>query len=95
MTWWEAIHLNLGNIVAGFFGGTVAAFALKRSDPYSIISSVVVGAIIANYLADLFSRWTGTPEHVAAFLVGLGGMGIAQGAIEVVKKWRPVSEEGP
>ena len=89
MTWWEAIHLNMGNLVAGFCGGVVNAFVLKRSDPWSIIGSVVVGALVANYLGDLASKWTGTSEHVAAFLVGMCGMGIAQGVMEIMKRWRP------
>ena len=91
MTWWETVHLNMTNIMAGFFGGVVNAFVLKRSDPYSIVGSVVVGALVANYLADVASKWTGTSEHVAAFLMGMGGMGIAQGIMEVLKRWRPFS----
>lgn len=95
MTWWEAVNLNLSNIVAGFLGGVVNAFVLKRSDPWSIIGSVIVGALVANYLGDIASKWTGTSEHVAAFLMGMGGMGLVQGLIEALKKWRPFgSAEG-
>lgn len=88
-SWWDSIHLSLQNLVAGFLGGVVNAFVLKRSDPWSIIGSVVVGALVANYLGDLAAKWTGTSEHVAAFLVGMGGMGLVQGIIEAIKKWRP------
>lgn len=89
MTWWEAVNLSLANIVAGFFGGVVNAFVLKRSDPYSIIGSVIVGALVANYLGGVAAKWTGTTEHVAAFLIGMGGMGLVQGLIEGIKRWRP------
>lgn len=89
MTWWEVVHLSLANIVAGFFGGVVNAFVLKRSDPWSIIGSVIVGALVANYLASTAAKWTGTTEHVAAFLIGMGGMGLVQGLIEGFKRWKP------
>jgi hypothetical protein len=95
MTWWESLHISLTNIVAGFSGGVVNAFVLKRSDPWSIIGSVIVGALVANYLAEMSAKWTGTSEHVAAFLVGVGGMGLVQGLIEAMKRWRPFgSTEG-
>lgn len=89
MTWWETVQLNLVNLVAGFFGGVVNAFVLKKSDPWSIIGSVVVGALVANYLGGTAAKWTGTSEHVAAFLMGMGGMGLVQGLIEAIKRWRP------
>lgn len=89
MTWWEAVSLNLSNMVAGFMGGVVNAFVLKRSDPWSIIGSVVVGALVANYLGGAVSKYIGTTEPVAAFLMGMGGMGFVQGVIEAVKRWRP------
>lgn len=94
MTWWETINLNLANLVAGFFGGVVNAFVLKRSDPWSIIGSVVVGALVANYLGEVAAKWTGTSPHVAAFLMGMGGMGVAQGLMEVFRKWRPFGNGG-
>lgn len=96
MTWWEALHINLANMVAGFAGGVVNAFVFKSIGPVAIVGSVLVGALTANYLAtpaqsalSLIPGFGGTTEHVAAFLVGLGGMGLVQGIAKSLVKYRP------
>jgi len=101
MTWWEALHLNLANLVAGFAGGVVNAFVFKRAGSVAIIGSVVVGALTANYLATpaqhalaLIPGMAGTTEHVAAFLVGLGGMGLVQGIAKGISRYRPTAPSG-
>src|SRR5262245_45257062 len=91
MTWWEVLHLDMALLVAGFSGGVVAAFVLKQSDPWSIMGSIVVGALTANLLGVLAAKWTGTPDHVAAFIVGICGMGVAKGVMVGMQKWRPFS----
>lgn len=98
MTWWQDLSISFANIIAGFAGGVVNAFVLKRSDPWSIIGSVVVGALTANYLASpaqkiisIIPGLAATTEPIAAFLVGMGGMGLVQGLIEALKKWRPTT----
>ena len=96
MTWWEAIHLNLANLVAGFAGGVVNAFVFKRSDPWGIIGSVVVGALTANYLGSMLALYIKTTEPVAAFLVGMGGMGLVQGLLAIIhKRIKLNGTEGP
>lgn len=77
------------DLIAGFFGGVVNAFVLKRSDPWSIIGSVVVGGLTANYIAEPFARYLGTCQGTGAFLVGLAGMAICQGIIGAAKNWNP------
>jgi len=93
MTWWESISLNLANLVAGFMGGVVNAFVFKRAEPWSIVGSVIVGALTANYLGATVAKalaivpmFVGTSEPVAAFLVGMMGMGFVQGLIEVLNR---------
>lgn len=93
MGWWHDLSINLANLVAGFMGGVVNAFVFKRSEPWAIVGSVLVGAITANYLgamaAKAFSSLPllgGTTEPVAAFLVGMMGMGFVQGLIEVLNR---------
>lgn len=92
-SWWVDLHLNLANLVAGFMGGVVNAFVLRRSDPWSVIGSVVVGALTANYLGVTAAKamsnipyLEGTTEPVAAFLMGMLGMGFVQGIIEALNK---------
>lgn len=93
MMWWHDLSINFANIVAGFMGGVVNAFVFKRSEPWAIIGSVLVGAITANYLGEMAAKvfatlplLGGITEPVAAFLVGMMGMGFVQGIIEVLNR---------
>lgn len=86
---WVELGIRKSDLVAGFCGGIVAAFVLKRSDPWSIVSSVVVGSLTASYLTGPIGQFTGTSGGTAAFIVGLAGMAICQGIVEAAKAWRP------
>jgi hypothetical protein len=88
------LNLKLPDMVAGFAGGVVSAIALKRSDPWSIIGSVVVGGFMSNYLSETFSHYVGTTQGTSGFLLGLGGMALAQGLIAGVAKWTPFKGSG-
>lgn len=92
-----AMGIQLQDLVAGLSGGIVNAFVFKRSDPWSIIGSVVVGALTANYLSGPVGRYTGTTGGAAAFIVGLAGMAICQGIVQAAKQWKPSlpSKENP
>jgi hypothetical protein len=85
--------VNVHNLVAGFSGGVVNAIVLKRSDPWSIISSVVVGGLTANYLTEVFSHYLGTSLGTSGFLVGVAGMAICQGIIAGAAKWNPFGSQ--
>lgn len=80
------LGININNIIAGFAGGVVNAFIFKRSDPWSIIGSVIVGSLSANYLTEMIAKIVGTSMHTTAFIVGLGGMAICQGIMEITIK---------
>lgn len=83
------LGVKIPDLIAGFAGGVVNAIALKRSDPWSIIGSVIVGGLTANYLTDVIAHYTGTSGGTAAFIVGLAGMALCQGIVEAAKSWRP------
>lgn len=83
------IGIKVPDLVAGLFGGLVNAFVFKRSDPGSVIGSVVVGALTANYLGEPISRFLGTSGGAAAFITGLAGMALCQGLIDAAKRWTP------
>jgi hypothetical protein len=85
------LGVKMPDLIAGFAGGVVNAIALKRSDPWSIIGSVVVGGLTANYLTDPFTHYLGTGQQTSGFLVGLAGMAICQGIIAGAAKWNPFS----
>ncbi len=63
---WVEIGVRKTDLVAGFCGGIVAAFVLKRSDPWSIVSSVVVGALTASFLTDPLGKVIGTSGSTTA-----------------------------
>lgn len=88
-SFWIQIGVKMPDLVAGFAGGVVNAIALRRSDPWSIISSVIVGGLTSNYLAEAFTHYVGTQQQTSGFLVGLAGMALCQGLIASVAKWTP------
>lgn len=87
--WLHNIGLQVEDLVAGFSGGVVNAFVFKRSSPWAIVGSVVVGALTANYLGALVGRSLGLSGGAASFVVGLAGMALCQGLVEAASKWRP------
>lgn len=81
--------LKINVLIAGLAGGIVNAFVFRRSEPWSIIGSVVVGSLTANYIAEPAAAKLGTPEGASGFIVGLAGMAICQGIVAAAKAWRP------
>jgi hypothetical protein len=86
LTW---VGIKMPDLIAGFAGGVVNAFVFKRADPWSIIGSMIVGALTANYLSEPIGHYVGTQPGASAFIVGLAGMAICQGIVEAAKSWRP------
>lgn len=84
-----SLGIKMPDLVAGFAGGVVNAFVFKRSDPVSIIGSMIVGALTANYLSGPIGHYVGTGPGASAFIVGLAGMAICQGIVEAAKSWKP------
>ena len=84
-----SLGINARDLIAGFGGGVVNAFIFKRSDPWSVVGSMIVGALTANYLSEPVGHYIGTSGGAAAFVVGLAGMAICQGIVEAAKSWRP------
>lgn len=76
------IGIHLKDLVAGFAGGVVNAFVFKKSNPWAIIGSIVVGGLAANYLGSTVAKIIGTSDGFSAFVVGLAGMAICQGIVE-------------
>ena len=85
------LGVKMPDLVAGFAGGVVNAFVFRRADPVSIIGSMIVGALTANYLSESVGHYLGTAAGASAFIVGLAGMAICQGIVEAAKSWRPFS----
>ncbi|HEY6022169.1 MAG TPA: hypothetical protein VIY48_20575 [Candidatus Paceibacterota bacterium] len=82
-----SIGVHLQDLIAGFAGGVANAFVFKKSKPWAIIGSIVVGGFAANYLGSVVSKIFGTSGGTSAFIVGLAGMAICQGIVESVGSW--------
>lgn len=81
------IGIHLQDLVAGFAGGVANAFVFKKSKPWAIIGSIVVGGFAANYLGSTVGKILGTSDGTSAFIVGLAGMAICQGIVESAGSW--------
>jgi hypothetical protein len=90
--WLLYLGLKVPDLMAGFLGGVVNALYFRRTDPWSFVTSVLIGALTANYVGEIVARsmsGIGVTQGAASFLVGLGGMAVCQGLIEMMKAWRP------
>lgn len=84
-----ALGIKTQDVLAGLAGGVVNSFVFKQSNPMAITGSIVVGALTANYLGDVASKYTGTSGGASAFIVGLVGMAVCQGIAEAATRWKP------
>lgn len=95
--WLFEIGLKIPDLIAGFAGGMVNAIVFRRSDPWSMVGSVIVGALTANYMAETAARYVGVSQNTAAFLVGVCGMALVQVAVDTAKRrivhWHPPKDE--
>lgn len=83
------VGIKTPDLIAGFAGGLVSAIVFKKSDPWSVVSSVVVGAFTANYIGEPIAKFLGMGGGAAAFICGLAGMAICQALVDAAKRWRP------
>jgi hypothetical protein len=81
------VGIHLQDLVAGFAGGVANAFVFKKSKPWAIIGSIVVGGLAANYLGSTVGKILGTSDGTSAFIIGLAGMAICQGIVESAGSW--------
>ena len=88
------LGFHLRDIVAGFAGGVANAFIFKKSNPWAIIGSIVVGGFSANYLGTTISHILGTSSDTSAFIVGLAGMALCQGIVDSASSWTLFKDRG-
>jgi len=81
------LGINLKILIAGFAGGVANSFVFKKSKPWAIIGSIVVGGLAANYIGPTTAKLLGTSESFMAFVIGLAGMAICQGIAESAWSW--------
>lgn len=86
--WWRDIFIEPSSLIAGFCGGLVKALiSTGTPEPWQVVSSVIIGALTANYLSPILAGQIGTKGGATPFLVGLGSMWICQSALMYFRKW--------
>ena len=82
--------INIQYLVAGFAGGIVHAFLVRKAGPWEIIGYIVVGGLAANFFTPQMLRLLSQiPPGLLAFLVGMGGFRICRYADKWAGSWRP------
>lgn len=81
------VGIKVPDLSAGFAGGVINALWFQRGKPLDVISSVMGGAITANFLTGTAAHVSGLEPGAAGFLVGLTAMAICQGAFIKVRGW--------
>ena len=73
------IGIDLGLMLAGFFGALILALTAKNQTPGRAITSILAGALCANYLTPIALHFM--PESIqlngkygAAFIMGFNGL---------------------
>lgn len=71
--------IDLGLVIAGFFGALLLALSTKNQTPGKAISTIFAGALCANYLTPIFLNFM--PEYIqdngkygTAFIMGFIGL---------------------
>ena len=81
--------LDLQRLIAGMAGGMCVSFAYKKSDPWDIVGSVVVGSLFGNYATaeDLSGTLAMTKSltNTTAFAVGVVAMPLCKTWVEHFK----------
>lgn len=77
------------DFVAGAMGGIVKALVFDRNGPAAVVTSMICGALTANYFGEYAAKETGTSGGAAAFLVGMCAMVICQVVISSAPKLLP------
>lgn len=83
--------INVQYLVAGFAGGIVHAFLVRKARPWEIIGYIVVGGLAANFFTpQMLKLLSQFPAGLLAFLVGMGGFRICRQADKFFAgTWKP------
>lgn len=85
------LDINIQYLVAGFAGGIVHAFLVRKAGPWEIIGYIVVGGLAANFFTpQVLKILTQMPAGLLAFMVGMGGFRICRQADKFFAgTWKP------
>lgn len=79
------LGLKLPDLFAGFAGGVVSVFLMRKVTPWEAVGSIVAGAFTANFFGESAAIMINVKVPLACFAVGLTSMAVCQGLVEMVK----------
>jgi len=82
----EAIGINGPSTVAGFTGGLVNVFWLRKMAPFDVIGALIAGAATANYLGAPLAEVIHFPVGATSFLFGIGGLQITGPLLAMLRR---------
>jgi len=94
------LGLKSAHLITGFLGGAVGLVFGKQKTTFKgklrSIGIVVIGAVVTGYVTPLILEWKPNwenTEYSIGFLVGIFGMGVIEGFINLVNSFRknPIS----
>lgn len=87
---WKEILEGLGvqpaHTVAGFAGGLVNIFWMKKMAPLDVVGALIAGTLTATYLGQWAADMIHLPVGGTCFLIGLGGLQLAGQAIALFRQ---------
>ena len=88
MGWHDTLSLlglKLPDLFAGFAGGVVSVFLMRKVTPWEAVGSIVAGAFTANFFGESMAVIINIKVPLACFVTGLTSMAVCQGLVEMVK----------
>lgn len=83
-----SIGINPAHLFAGLAGAFVRAVIQGKKLTWSLVSTVIVGALCATYLTPVVVLYLGiAATNGLAFGIGLIGMSLAEGVVKLGHKW--------
>jgi len=86
--WFALFGVKLATLIAGFAGATVGLVKTPKLGPLQLVAAVLGGTVFAYYgepIITYFAKTPGDLQAPAAFLLGLVGLILVAGIVEVAK----------
>ena len=91
----EELGIKTMHLITGFLGGSLAIFFGKKvhtiRDKIRAFLTVVAGSVVTGFATPAMILWKPTwesAEHSIAFFIGLVGMGVIEGILNLVMKFK-------
>ena len=80
------LGFDLQALVAGLSGGIAVVFAFRKSNPWDMVGSVVVGGLFGNFVGGVVCGVLGTSHGAASFFVGVVSTPLCKAWVASIKR---------